>query len=433
MKDFIRTMNDVSRRDFAAYMAKACLGVGILPFLSGIPAYGAAAATQAATAGKNTSKRLIYLYMGGGMSHLDSFDPKPDNKSVMGTTETIDTNVSGMRLGSHLSRLAKMADKFAVINSMRTTTGAHEEGRYYIRTSYAKRGTIVHPPMGSWMLALQGRANDVLPGAVALGGSSQDATAGFFENKYAPVPLESATSGLPNSRRDVDENEFMARLTLANSFDKPFRQHYKQKQVRSYTDLYADAIRLMNSDELAVFDITKEPEDMKTKYGMNGFGQGCLLARRLVEKDVRSVEVNFGGWDTHTDNFDAMEDRLPMVDQGISALLSDLESRGLLKNTLVVLATEFGRTPRINPNKGRDHHPRVFSTLLAGAGIKAGQAYGKSSKDGEEVADLPVSIPDFNATIGTALGIPIKQIVKAPSGRPFTFADKGEPIAALLA
>ncbi len=433
MKDTLKKLDDVSRRDFAAFMAKACLGVGMIPWLGGTRAFGASPSSAASTSSaKSGVKNVIYLYMGGGMSHLDTFDLKPGT-SVQGPTEALKTNITGYRVGSHLQKMAKLMDRVAVVNSMRTTTGAHEEGRYFMRTSYSKRGTIVHPALGSWMLALTGKTNPILPGAVSIGGGSADATAGFLENKFAPLPLDSATSGLPNSKRDVSESEFMERLTLADALDKPFRAHYQQqKQVRAYTDLYADAITLMNSKDLEVFDITKENESVRKDYGNNAFGQGCLLARRLVEQNVRSVEVNLGGWDTHTDNFQAMEDRVPQLDQAMATLLEDLKGRGMLQNTLVVLATEFGRTPLINANRGRDHHPRAFTCLLAGGGIKGGQVYGKTDATGAEVAENPVSIPDFNATIGTVLGLKLDQVVTSPSGRPFVFADHGRPIKELV-
>lgn len=429
MKDLLKKLDDVSRRDFAAYLAKACLGVGLLPWLPGTSAYAASPVLPASA--RASAKNVIYLYMGGGMSHLDTFDTKPGSAS-QGPTEAIKTSISGYSVSSNLQKLSKLMKHVAVVNSMRTTTGAHEEGRYFMRTSYAKRGTIIHPALGSWMLALTGRTNQILPGSVSIGGGSSDATAGFLENKFAPLPLDSATSGLPYSKREVTEAEFTERLTLADALDKPFRARYKQKQVRAYTDLYADAITLMNSKDLEVFDITKETEAVRKEYGNNGFGQGCLLARRLVEQNVRCVEVNLGGWDTHSDNFQSMDDRVPQLDQAMATLLEDLRTRGMLQSTLVVLATEFGRTPLINSNRGRDHHPRAFSCVLAGGGIKGGQIYGKTDASGAEVAENPVSIPDFNATIGMALGLKLNQVMTSPSGRPFVFADHGQPIKELF-
>lgn len=434
MKEFIRNLNDVSRRDFAAYLAKACLGVGIAPMLTGTSRL--AAATSSSSGSSAGPRNLIYFYMSGGMTHIDTFDPKPGT-DVQGPMGVINTKVAGMRFGEHLSKLAAHGDKLAVVNSMRTTTGAHEQGRYIMRTSYAMRGTIQHPSMGSWLVKLQddakGSPKTVLPPYVMIGGGSGEATAGWMENKYAPVPLGSPAEGLPHSKMSVSREEFEQRLVLADAFDRPFRRYYQQKAVRAYSQLYEDAIKLMNSTELQVFDISKETQRVRDAYGDNSFGQGCLLARRLVENGVNCVEVHLGGWDTHSDNFDSVSDRIPTLDRGLATLLEDLESKGLLRNTVIALATEFGRTPFINQNRGRDHHPGAFSCLLAGGGIKGGQVYGKTDSNGVGVEENPVSVQDFNATIGAALGLSLKKTLHSPSGRPFTFADQGQAIPELLA
>ena len=197
--------------------------------------------------------------------------------------------------------------------------------------------------------------------------------------------------------------------------------------------MYRDAVKLMTSEDLKAFDINLEPTDIRETYGDNGFGQGLLLARRLVENNVRFVEVQLGGWDTHSNNFTSVANRAATVDRALSALIGDLEPRGLLDETLIVLATEFGRTPRINQNEGRDHWPRAFSGLMAGGGSKGGQAYGKTDKTGARCAENPVAVPDFNATIATALGLPIGHKLYSPSGRPFKVANSGEPVMDILA
>jgi uncharacterized protein (DUF1501 family) len=188
----------------------------------------------------------------------------------------------------------------------------------------------------------------------------------------------------------------------------------------------------MGSKDLASFDLKQESEDLRTAYGDNSFGQGCLLARRLVENDVRYIEVGLGGWDTHDDNFERVADQAAVLDRGLSTLLADLTARGMLDETLVVLATEFGRTPRINQNQGRDHYPKAFSGLLAGGGISGGKVHGQTSENGGEVVKDPVQVADFNATIAHGLGLPLDKVLTSPSGRPFTVADKGLPITALF-
>ncbi len=202
--------------------------------------------------------------------------------------------------------------------------------------------------------------------------------------------------------------------------------------MTAYTDMYKDAIGLMKSEDLKVFNIGLEPEQVRAALGQNPFGQGCLLARRLVQKDVRFVEVTLGNWDTHSDNFEGTPKKSAVLDQAMSTLLADLQAKGLLDKTLVVLGTEFGRTPRINDRDGRDHHNKAFTCLLAGAEIKGGQAYGKTDGRGAEVEDGAVSIPDFNATIAQAIGLSVKRVEHSPGGRPLKVADKGKAIEGLL-
>ena len=285
------------------------------------------------------------------------------------------------------------------------------------------------------MHRLDGRKNSTLPASVRIGGSSRGSGSGFLESKCAPLVINNPNDGLKNSKRrkGMSEKEFKDRLDLASAFDEEFHQRYNHKKVRAYTDMYEDAIRLMKSEDLKAFDLNKESKDVRDEYGDNSFGQGCLLARRLIENDVRFVEVSLGGWDTHNNNFDSVSRRAGVLDQAMATLISDLERRGLLEETLVVLATEFGRTPRINENDGRDHFPKAFSGVLAGGGIKGGQAYGVTDETSSNVLDQRVSVPDFNATIAHALGLPLDEVVYSPSKRPFTVAHKGRPVIDLLA
>jgi uncharacterized protein (DUF1501 family) len=197
--------------------------------------------------------------------------------------------------------------------------------------------------------------------------------------------------------------------------------------------MYDEAVRIMDSRDLAAFALSEESEATRELYGADPFGQGCLLARRLIEHDVRAVEVSYGGWDMHNNVFVAAPERCAVLDKAVGALLGDLERRGKLAETLVVLTTEFGRTPRINQNAGRDHYPKAFSSVLMGGGVKGGTVYGKTNESGEDVAENPVSIPNFNATIAHALGLPLDHVLFSPSKRPFTVADKGKPVFDLLA
>jgi uncharacterized protein (DUF1501 family) len=197
--------------------------------------------------------------------------------------------------------------------------------------------------------------------------------------------------------------------------------------------MYDDAIAMMKSEDLKAFDLTEEPDEMRAAYGKDNFGQGCLLARRLVERGVRFVEVSLGGWDTHNANFVRVPELCDTLDKGLASLLADLNARGLLDETMVVLASEFGRTPTINQNVGRDHYPKAFSAIMAGGGIKGGQVYGKTDKEGREVVENKVEVPSINASIAFALGLPLDQVIYSPSKRPFTIADKAQPLTELFA
>jgi len=328
-----------------------------------------------------------------------------------------------------------MAAGRGFMRGMSSTQGAHEQGQYFLRTGYQKRGTIVHPGLGSWTLKLDGRHNRDLPGYVVIGGGSQHPGGGFMSAAESPLALGKADDGLPHATapRGVDEARYERRLRLAEGFNRSFAQRHRGGAVETYTDLYEEALRVMHSSDLEAFDIRREPEAIRAEYGDSRFGQGCLLARRLVEHDVRFVEVASGGWDTHNDNFTQVADRASDLDQGVSALLRDLRRRGLLEETLVVIATEFGRTPRITDSDGRDHHPKAFTCVLSGGGIQGGRVHGVTDERGDTVLEDRVLVPDFNATIAYALGVDLDEVIHSPSGRPFTVADKGRPVTALFA
>ena len=428
----MRHLDGLSRRAFVSHAAQTFLGVGALPMVGQL-----AAAKESAQeiSGGGTAKRVIYLYMSGGMSHLDTFDTKP-GAETQGPLESINTNVTGMRVSSYFPSMAKQMDKVAVINSMNSTQGAHAQGRYFMHTSYFMRGTIKHPDLGAYGSLLLPKSDSMLPGNVKIGGNSSGLGGGFLEAKYAAVPIGDPNAGLQHSQlpKRMTESRFERRLARVRQMNQKFGKRYDTKAVRAYAGMYDDAVRLMKSEDLKAFDLTLESAATREQYGDDKFGQGVLLARRLVEHDVRFVEVDYGGWDTHTDNFTRLAEKGPILDQAMGALLSDLSERGLLQETLVVLATEFGRTPEIvtDRNNGRNHYPKAFTCLLAGGGIRGGQRWGKTDEEGREVVEDQVEVPDFNATIAFAMGLPLKEKVFSPSKRPFTVADKGEPLTELF-
>ncbi len=419
-------IESADRRGFMAGVARSLLGVSFLP-MAWNPAL-------AASRSDKKVQRVIYLFMSGAMSQLETFDPKPGTDSA-GTGKAIDTAVAGVKFGEHLPKLAKLANELVVVRSMGNETGAHGPGAYAMRTGYREIASTRHPSLGPWIQKLAGKGNTVLPGSVVIGGGSGHPGSGYLGAQYMPVPVSNAYEGLKNTKppKYLSEAQFDHRMELARRFDRTFEKRFPTAEVEGYTKLYDEAIRLMRSEELKVFDIKNEPEPVREAYGKNGFGQGCLLARRLTQSGVRFVEVDFGGWDDHQNIFDRLPGRARQFDQGMSALLRDLKSRGLLEETLVVVATEFGRTPAINQNSGRDHFPGAFSCVLAGGGINGGTIYGATDKVGREVEKDPVTVGEFNGTIAYAMGIPHDEEIYSPDGRPFTLGDGGEPLTKLFA
>lgn len=421
------------RRNFMKTVAKQTLGVSFFGGLSAAEfAMTPSIANAATKSGK--AKHVIYMFMEGAMSHLDTFDPKVGVEEA-GQTKPIQTRVPGISFGDRFPKLSYLAGAIAVVRSLSTETGAHEEGKYAMRTAYKKINSIQHPGMGAWMVAEQGRVNQELPGNYTIGAAGRHPGAGFLEPLLTPVPIPNPAAGLQNTRLPnyLAPHLFDRRLALAATFDDAFQTRRKNSKVDAYNQLYGEARRLMGSEHLKVFDINEEPTEVRDAYGHNELGQGCLLARRLVEAGARFVEVTSGGWDMHNDLYDSLNTKAEHLDTALGNLLRDLNAKGLLDETLIVLTTEFGRTPKMNLNAGRDHHPGAFCSLLAGAGIKGGQVYGSSDKQGFSVETDGVSVSDFNRTIAAAAGLPLDEERYAPNGRPFKIGGDGDPIAAVLA
>ena len=293
-KSDCKDCDDFTRRSFMTRAAGTFLGISTLPLFDGI---ALAQDTGKIPLAASTAKNVIYLYMSGGMSHLDTFDVKP-GAETQGPTEVIGTNVDGIQISKNFKSLARHMDKIAVINSLSSTQGAHAQGQYFMHTSYEMRGTIRHPSMGAWMNKMSGKSNMTLPGHVAVGATGRyGPSAGFFESSYMPLPIGDPEAGLQNSKRpsEVSAKTFDKRLARVRKMNEAFRRKFNQKQVQAYGDMYNEAVKLMNSRDLAAFDLAKEPAYIRDSYGENNFAQGCLLARRLVEQGVRFVEVTQGG------------------------------------------------------------------------------------------------------------------------------------------
>lgn len=430
MKTELNRFDEVNRRQFMLKTAKTALGVTLLPMGAGrLRAEG----TGPGSPGFGKAKAVIYLFMEGGMTHIDTWDPKTG--STKGAKDPIKAKGDNIgSLGGYMENMAKVSDKIALIRSMTSKTGVHESGRYIMRTGYEPRGTIVHPSMGAWASHFLGRIQGVtLPDSVVVNSGNAGPGAGFFPPAMSPIPISNPEVGLQNVNPTTGESTFEKRVSLMNEFDSSFRKKFESDEVSAYTEFYDETMKLMKSEDLKAFDLSEESADVRAKYGKDRFGQGCLLARRLVEHGVRFIEVQMGGWDMHNYVDDAMGNRGATMDSVFAALIEDLDSKGLLESTLVVMGSEFGRTPDINMNSGRDHYPIAYTTVLAGAGIKGGYAYGATDKDGRRVVDKPVTPPDFTATIGHAMGLPTEEVVMSPSGRPFTVGDKGEPVTGVFA
>ncbi|HEY2572814.1 MAG TPA: DUF1501 domain-containing protein [Verrucomicrobiaceae bacterium] len=434
LESTFRHGDELSRRQFVARTASTMLGVGLLPSIftskaGAAPFEDASKLRQVATA-----KNVIYLYMSGGQSHMDTWDPKVGVETA-GPTKPIKTSADGVRISEYLPLMAEQMHHATVVNSLSSTQGAHEQGNYYMHTSYTLRGTIRHPAMGAWLNVFQGGGNSTLPNFVYVGNDSRHPGAGFFAASQGPLFVNNPENGIKNVRlqKGLGEDRFAARLALADELDGDFRSTFPHRNVKAYADMYDHAIAMMKSEDLKAFELAEEHDEVRNAYGRNSFGQGCLLARRLVERGVRFVEVSLGGWDTHTGNFVRVPELCDTLDRAMATLTADLNARGLLKDTLIVLTSEFGRTPTINQNVGRDHYPKAFSGVLVGGGVKGGYTYGKTDKEGREVEENKVEIPDFNATIAYALGLPLNQVVYSPSKRPFVVADKGKPIMDVFA
>jgi hypothetical protein len=428
--NFQNKLDSITRRAFCEGWAKTALGVTVLHgTASSVSAAEKAAAAPASGPGFGKARNVIFLQMIGGMTHIDTLDPK--DGPTQGPKAPIKTKAD-FQLGGTMENLAKQADKISIIRSMTSKTGVHASGQYLIRSGYEQRGTIKHPNIGAWAQHFKGPSHKTLPSNVCVNRQPQNGN-GFFPSSFAPLPILDPDAGLQYSQSEASPEVLTKRLAMLDKLDAGFRERFQTASVQSYTQFYDKTVSIMSSTDLEAFRLSEEPDALREKYGRNKFGQGCLLARRLVEKGIRYIEVAKGGWDMHNNIEEGLEEHGTELDVALAALLEDLKERGLLETTLVVLCSEFGRGPKINGNDGRDHHPKVFSTLLAGGGVKGGYIYGSSDKEGMAVADKQVGVQDFLSTIGWSLGLPVDEVVMSPSNRPFTVGDKGQVIPDVFA
>jgi hypothetical protein len=388
--------------------------------------------------GGGKAKAVIAIWLGGGASQFETWDPKV-GRETGGPTRDIETNVAGLRIAEGLPKTARVMDKIAVIRSMTGKEGDHDRGTYFCQTGYVP-GAMVHPALGSMVAKELGDPNAELPNFVALSITDVNGS-GILPSEYAPLRVRPGTP-IPNVTvpQGVAPEAFRGRMDLVREQDEEFRKRYAAPEAGIHGVGYDKANRLIHSPLIKAFEYRKEDAKTIKLYGAdapntNGhfYGQGCLIARRLVESGVKFVQVSVANlWDLHKDLVSAMPRALAFLDSGLSGLVTDLSDRGLLDSTLVICMGEFGRTPKINADQGRDHYPRAWSLALAGGGIQGGRVVGATDADGVDVAKDPVRIPDLLATIYTCLGIDPGKKVPTPIGARLQITDKGTPVQALL-
>jgi hypothetical protein len=374
---------------------------------------------------RRQGKACILLWMAGGPSQFESLDPKP-GASTQGPTKAVSTTVPGLRIAEHWPRLAGMMKETAVVRSMTSLEGNHGRASYLLHTSYAPSGGITHPGLGSHAAQELGAADFDLPQVVSINGRS--AGSGFLGVRYAPFVITNPNLPPDNLPSPVPGARLKRRLTLLDELEASEGESGLGPVVRDHKSLYEQTARLVLSPRTAAFSLDREPEAMRNLYGRSPFGQGCLMARRLVEAGVPFVEVESSGWDTHDKELPALKKLIPPVDRGTAALLGDLKERGLLDRTLVIWMGEFGRTPRVTLTAGRDHYPQAFSLFLAGCGVQGGRVVGATDAKGVEVVERPVTVSDLFCTFCKALGIDPRKEKDSDVGRPVKIVEKGRAV-----
>ncbi len=380
---------------------------------------------------KRQGKACILVFLNGAPSQLETWDPKPGAANG-GPTGAIATAIPGVQFAEYWPRLAALMRDVSVIRSITGKEAAHERGRYHLHTGRRLGGGSSFPHFGSVVATELGDPDADIPNFVSIG---QTISSGFLGVKVAPFIIDRAGQLPANVRRLVPVARTDRRLALLRAQDADFGAAGAQSIAQEHQVLYEKASSLMVSKRLKAFALDEESETVKNSYGGHAFGQGCLVARRLVESGVPFVEVQRGGWDMHQDLWQNIPRVAGEVDEGLSALVADLKQRGMLETTLVVALGEFGRTPKINqrtPNVGRDHWARNFNLLIAGAGIRGGRCIGKTSDDGMQITDRPVEVDDLFQTMCRCLGMDADKELITPEGRPLRIVDAGAAIGELL-
>jgi hypothetical protein len=402
-------------------------------------------------------RQCILLWMTGGPTQTDTFDMKPGHANG-GQFKEVATKAPGLRFSEHLPKLGTLADHLCVVRGLSTKEGDHGRGTYVVRTGQKPLGPIQYPPIGSSLSKALAREDDAVPHYVSISPfrtfNQAAFSPGFLGPRYAALTVGAtdgpsaqapqAAAGYAELKVDdltpvVDRNQFTGRVGLWREFESQFVSNHRGPSPTAHQTVYERALKLMDSSAAKAFDLSQESTAVRDAYGRGRFGQGCLMARRLIESGVSFVEVTLGslaentfGWDTHQNNFAAVRRLSTELDAGWGTLMQELAERGLLETTTILWIGEFGRTPTINPQGGRDHFPAAWTCVFAGGGVKGGQAYGKTSESGQEVVEGKVDIPDILATLSAAVGVDPDEKNISEQGRPIRIAD-GSPIKDILA
>lgn len=401
-------------------------------------------------------RHCILLWMTGGPTQTDTFDMKPGHANG-GQFKEVATKVPGLRFSEHLPKLGQMSDRLALVRSLSTKEGDHGRGTYVVRTGQKPLGPIQYPTIGSSLAKVLAREDDAVPHYVSISpyrAFNQAAfSPGFLGPRYAALTVGAtdgiraatpqASGGYAELKVDdltpgVERSQFSGRVDLWRTLESQFVSNHRGPSPAAHQTVYERALKLMDSSAAKAFDLSEEPKAVRDAYGRGRFGQGCLMARRLIESGVSFVEVTLGalaentfGWDTHQNNFTAVKSLSAELDAGWGTLMKELDERGLLDSTTILWIGEFGRTPTINMQGGRDHFPAAWTCVFGGGGIKGGQAYGKTSEGGEEVVEGKVDVPDILATLSAAVGVDPEEKNISEQGRPIKIAD-GTPIRDIL-
>jgi uncharacterized protein (DUF1501 family) len=374
---------------------------------------------------RKQGKSCILLWMAGGPSQFETFDPKP-GAETQGVTKAIASSVPGVQIAEHWTKMAPLMKEVAVLRSLTSTEGNHGRATYLLHTSYAPSGGIVHPGFGAHVSHELGRDDAELPNFVSISGASIGPS--YLGVRHAPFLVTDPAKPPDNLELPVAADRLGRRIDLLKELEEPQKKGAAAQLVKDHQTLYDQTARLALSPQTRAFRLDQETDRVRDAYGRTSFGQGCLMARRLIEAGVAFVEVQSSGWDTHGAELPTLKKLIPPVDQAAAALLVDLKARGLLERTLLIWTGEFGRTPRVNLAAGRDHFPRAFNAFLAGAGVQGGRVVGATDKLGASVAERPITVSDLYCTFCKALDIDPRRELPSDVGRKIKIVEEGEAV-----